>query len=189
MSDRPPRIPVTASLPDDDGDQLRRLLELAMKAGAPLGLTVIDLRGGTLRVDALNTVFGGHMKEYTEIHAIKGGFVNHKGRQRIDNVRILLSTSTSTPNPAPNDLTEAISEFVKHIEAANMDQNAKAALLLRRVEELAELIAQQDEDRDTSLITMSADGLISAAKTAGEIVPGLVATAETIAAAISRWLT
>ena len=125
------------------------------------------------------------MTKKTHIEATNS-VVNNESDLR--GVEILLNSPTSLLPPAEANVRETLKEFSAKLSQADAKHASDVELLKKRLEELAQQVTKPTAERKKSLLEMSAKGLKDAATAVGEIVPGLIATAEKVADAISRWL-
>jgi hypothetical protein len=197
MGKRPPKIPVSASFPGDD-DQARKLLEEALKNAAKkshvnVSINIFNNPGRVYVYDQSETdspkttLLEGTevMSEKTEIHADKS-VVSYKSR--LDNVQITLEASRSEGVEVNEDVQQAIKEFSAKLKDITEEHSQELELLSLRLEEVAKQVAKPTEQRKPGLAMMSAKGLVDAAKAVGDVVPGLIKTAETISGKVTAWL-
>ena len=123
---------------------------------------------------------GGFQIGTTNIRADRCAVVTNQSRIRDTNIQ------AGNVVPAENaGLQKAIDELVLKVDAIDAQHEDKRAAIPSRLEEIIRLAAKPVADGQTSLLELSAKGLVEAAETVGNIVPGLVNAARTVAEMIS----
>lgn len=122
--------------------------------------------------------------ETTQITAT-GSIVNYKST--LNNVQMMLNAAPPAQTPGEDKVRQAIKAFSDKLAAADAKHADGAGFLSQRLEELTKQTTKPPAERKKSFLEMSAKGLKDAAVTVGDIVPGLIETAEKIAEAIAGW--
>jgi hypothetical protein len=124
---------------------------------------------------------GGFHMGTTHIKADRGAVVTNQSKVRDTNIQ--------AGNVAPTENTElrqALDELTRKVEAIDAQHEDERAAIQSRLEEIIRLAAKPAADRRPGLLEVSAKGLVEAAQTVGNIVPGLVGAARTVAEMIAR---
>ena len=125
-----------------------------------------------------------HKSEITQIYAVDS-VVNYKSS--LNNVQMLLNSAPSAQTPGEDKVRQVLKEFSDKLADADAKHAEDAALLSQRLEELAKQVTKPATERKKGVLKMSAKGLKDAAAAVGDIVPGLIVTAEKVSEAIAQW--
>ncbi len=194
MSDTPPKLGITVSSQASLAELMdllkRSLCTTADETGLRIDTLNVNINPGTVvicgqQVGDIKTRNGEEiMNEKTDIHAVNS-VVNYKST--LQNVQTMLSA----PNQAQDSkevtaVQQDLARLAQMLQAADAKHAEEVEAVARRLEELSKEITKPSAQRKRGLIALSAKGLKEAAEAVGDIVPGLLATATSIAAAIAN---